>query len=182
VNGPNPSKAASAIENIALFAMEILLEKEPWVNSMYTFQKYSNPYFIDSEFWPDEISETDFYNFGMDIGDDTNFTAYEGVYGNFAMGNITVSYNEETGNLSAYYGRNGIFTLTPFIFNGTEHVFFAKSQDPLWWSPRSRLYFKLNAEGTTDRLIFPYLLSSHPPVFVRDLKLSDAPPRPDGCT
>lgn len=186
VNGPDGYRSGPAMNKISLYAMDILLEEEPWVNSTHPFNIETNPrsasdFNMEENFKKESsllASIKPVKKFQKALAD------YAGVYGNFAMGNITVIYDNDTDDLVAYYGEIGVFIL--ILINDedpTNHVFAVNSQDPFWFLPPVRANFLLDADnGEVTGLSVPIMLPPFPPVFIRGLDIADAPDPPtDGC-
>ena len=99
-------------------------------------------------------------------------SSYEGTYGNFGYGNITVVVNDND-TLELHYGELGLWTL--------EHVegdaFYGHGQGRIWSLNIDDVQFRRS--GDTINEVELSLESRDPPVFVRGLDMADAPPPPD---
>ena len=107
---------------------------------------------------------------------------YEGMFGNFAYGNVTVSLNDTVDRLEMRLGPMGLWNLHPNP-DGGDHAFFADGIGDIWpMDFRADFASKdtTNCPDCIDRLRFYFV--SDPTVFERDLKMDDAPPPPPvGC-
>ena len=100
---------------------------------------------------------------------------YEGEYGNFGYGNVTVFLNETTELLDVIYGVIGRFDLYPTV---NENVFIGNGKDLNVIRYGYIFVFEESAPGSglVDLLTIPSFESSMPPTFVRGLEMDDAPP------
>jgi len=103
---------------------------------------------------------------------------YVGIYGNFAFGNVTITLSPTTNRLVGTYGN--LVTLDMFLNPVTQDNFFGTAADPLWFFPPMALEFGRNesAGGAVETVTVPIFLTEDPPVFVRGLRMSDAPSPP----
>ena len=102
---------------------------------------------------------------------------YEGTYGNFAYGNITVTVNDTLGLLQMRLGHIGVWNLHPW---GGEHAFVADGIDDIWPMDVRAVFESTDPDGCTEciDILNVHNFDNFPHAFERDLKMSDAPPPP----
>ena len=107
---------------------------------------------------------------------------YEGTFGNFAYGNVSVALNDTVDRLEMRLGPMGLWDLYPNP-DGGDHAFFADGIGDIW--PMDfRAEFASKDPGNCPECIdtLRFYFDSDPTVFERDLKMEDAPlPPPVGC-
>eukprot|EP00058_Branchiostoma_floridae_P016679 XP_002602167.1 hypothetical protein BRAFLDRAFT_97982 [Branchiostoma floridae] len=174
VNGPYTAGVASDIHEIIHGMVgDILTGKDHWLNAT-TACTYPEPWWTrpepNSTVLP-EISD----NFPRDKRD------YEGIYGNHATGNLTISLNTTDNKLYFSLGLIGRGLVLPTVSD--DRILF-RSQGPLAYIPA----FVADI-GQRDGKIFSLSLHSDPPepsvMFERGLKLTDPDPTEpewDDCT
>jgi hypothetical protein len=100
---------------------------------------------------------------------------YTGTFGNFAYGNATIVVDPETGRLRVDYGD----LMRGDMFHLGDDWFIVRAGDPLWFLPSYEMTFSRRPEdNVVVDVTVPILLTSDPPVFVRDRTMSEAPPPP----
>ena len=110
---------------------------------------------------------------------------YEGTFGNFAYGNVTVAVNDtagEDGRLEMRLGPMGLWDLHANPAGG-EHAFFADGIGDIWpMDFRAEFDSKDPVECPECIDVLRVYFDSDPTVFERDLKMEDAlAPPPVGC-
>ena len=106
---------------------------------------------------------------------------YTGTYGNFGYGNITITLGSANNTLELSYGTVGRFRLIPTT---TEDEFESEGIGSAWVFNIGILTFAAsdNSTGVVDELNVPTFEPFDPPTFIRDLKMTNAPPPPtDNC-
>ncbi|XP_035677035.1 penicillin-binding protein 4-like [Branchiostoma floridae] len=165
VNGPYTAGVASDIHEIIHGMVgDILTGKDHWLNAT-TACTYPEPWWTrpepNSTVLP-EISD----NFPRDKRD------YEGIYGNHATGNMTITLNTTDNKLYFSLGLIGRGLVLPTVFD--DHILF-RCQGPLAYVPA----FGADV-GQKDGKVFSLTLQSDsselPVVFERGLKLTDPDP------
>ena len=115
---------------------------------------------------------------------------YEGTFGNFAYGNVTVALNDTAGAGAGEEDRRLEMRLGPIGLwdlhanpAGREHAFFADGIEDIWPMDFRADFGKKDPQGCPDCIdILRIYFDSDPTVFERDLKMEDAPtPPPAGC-
>lgn len=186
LNGPDYIRSDNALKRIRLFTMDILLEEEPWINSTYPLP-YDLKFNSDSDYliekaFHDEYNHMAGYEERIIVESKHALVDYQGTYGNFAMGNVTLVYDENNDTLTAYYGLVGRFNVVIFDDeDASEHLLLAKPLEPFWFYPPVRVMFHIDDEGVPYAFTVPAMLPEYPPTFYRDLDMADAPPPPDNC-
>ena len=108
---------------------------------------------------------------------------YEGVYGHFGFGNLTIFLNETTGLLDLQYGGLGRFDL---YSTSEEDVFMGQGKDACIIRFAWPVIFEESVPGSglIDLATLPLMeRSSQPSPWVRGLEMSDAPPpRIEDCS
>ena len=106
---------------------------------------------------------------------------YEGTFGNFAYGNVTVAAVNDTvgdGRLHMHLGPMGLWDLHANP-SGGEHAFFADGIGDIWpMDFRADFGSKDPGECPDCIDILRIYFDSDPTVFERDLKMEDAPAPP----
>lgn len=106
-----------------------------------------------------------------------NLTDFEGTFGHFLWGNITVIYNETLDLLQMNYGVRGSYDLYPL----TNSSFIGMHNKGLEMVLGDELVTFDPEEEEIIHLALPSFEWFDIPVFTRDLKLDDAPPPSDVC-
>lgn len=104
-------------------------------------------------------------------------SSYEGTYGNFAYGELTVHVNETRQQLEVVFGPLGSWRLVP---TETRHLFTGFGYGDFWQSTVREVMF-LETEDNSDNIQSVQLSfdSRDPPVFKRGLRMSNPPPPPE---
>jgi len=97
-----------------------------------------------------------------------------GVYGNFAYGNVTITFDGNTGRLHGEYGDISV----DMVHLGNDW-FAGRPSDVIWFFPPLEMTFTRNAEdNSVINVTIPIFLEIDPPVFTRGLTMDQAPPPP----
>ena len=101
-----------------------------------------------------------------------NNDIYEGQYGNFGYGNITVITNETSGRLQLVYGVLGLWNL----YRLDNNTFVGQGLDHIWSMTLTDVEFDAFDvdQGVMTTLTIPSFEPRLPPVFVRGLQMSEA--------
>ena len=161
-----PDTGYKGRRNLHLYIMDLLMKEEPWLNvtDVCTFPDTGRRKFLSI---PRD---------GLSI---LPLHSYEGVYGNFGYGNITVTLPDNGTCLRMLYGKLGKWDLYP---TAKPHRFVADGLDDVWSMDLANLYFQTNAAGDeVERLIVESFEARLPPVFIKGLKVTDAPLPPELC-
>lgn len=144
-----------------MYAVDLLLGVEPWLNLSTACS-----FLPDSRTRPRKKPATPLRILSL--------SDYTGTYGNFGYGNLTVEVDNS--GLILRYGVIGKWSLEP---TGRGKTFRGK---PIGLVPLTLpvVTFDQDSTGIVQRLQIPMFNPVNPPVFVRGLKESDAPP-PASC-
>lgn len=102
---------------------------------------------------------------------------FVGVYGNFAFGNMSITYNNDTSRLQADYGD----LLSIDLFHIGDDWFVGQPSSLVWFFPPADMTFiRRSEDNAVVSVTVPSLLEADPPVFVRGLTMDQAP-KPPTC-
>ncbi|XP_077998698.1 uncharacterized protein LOC144451676 [Glandiceps talaboti] len=194
-NGPYGGAEHDAMNRIQTYAADLLLGKEPWLNTT-TACTFPDPWesskLVDSsdnkpkKTLPKELehsaSRNDFKNNKV-VQSTRPLEDFVGLYGHKALGNCSVYLHNET-TLRAHYGQYGYGELIQTDFD--EMFFDIELEGPMAWYVE---YYKNEAlilvqfassDGdVVDELVFPFVPGMPVPVFRRDVLLHDPPSEAD---
>ena len=181
VNGPDDGYYGRRLTS--LYILDLLLGETPWLNETsaceFPYKTASNTnlnVYVDlnddtGDQDSSQVSESDITSIGSSyFAEDPS--AYTGQYGNFAYGNISIRL-ENGDELHLHYGDIGHWLLQEI----SHDVYLGVGQDDLWSLNISQVTFK--RKDNCPHQVTLTLESKDPPVFIRDLRMSDAPPPPD---
>lgn len=161
-----PDDGYRARRALHLYILDLLMGQHPWLNttSACTFPDGPNPRLrwtrpqISRFGWTDQDSMIKF-----------NFTLYEGIYGNYGFGNVSVVYRPESQQLVLLYGPLGVWLLHP---TAQRHVFVGEGVDHVWCFYMDVVQFSVdNALYTpANNILIPSFEPDVPPVFIRNLQ------------
>ena len=168
-----------------MYVVDTLLGETPWLNVSYVCQENDDPDSyeddLDADIPIDDITFKEPIIFehlkplSRDISD------YVGSYGHFGYGNITIAINRTSGNLQATVGRLGLYELV----SAGNDSFNMNNIGKAWHMYLGVCTFSASGGGDSspiDTLLIPRLEPRRPPVFIKGLKMSAAPPpRTDNC-
>ena len=163
---------------IQMMVLDHMLDEEPWMNAS-TACSFPEPWSPGrlSRFATLHKNNANIKTKALSADEQSQ---YEGVYGNFAYGNISVVLNNT--DLYLIYGnKTTIWLLEPLE---EEHMFFAKGVRLIWSLDMRVVEFFYNSNTQTiDKIRIADFEQSSPPEFQRDLLISSAPevPYPDPC-
>ena len=177
ITGENGNELGNYMYRVNTFVLDTLLEIE---QSMQT--KPNIPPASAASLWISENPLPDLNEYSTDmLSQKSSGPEYAGTYGNFAMGNMTISYDNETDTLFGTYGIHGNLLLeeiTPNIFLGT-------ALEPYWFAPPLLVVFGSSDGETWDSINIPFFFPQHPEAmtFVRNRMIADAPePDDEDCS
>ena len=98
-------------------------------------------------------------------------SSYEGVYGNFAYGNVSVYINRTTNDLRIRYGVLGFWRL--HCDTEGENLFFVQQAGYMIYDMGLARF--VIEKGVPRTLVIPGFDWKYPPTFERGLRMSDAP-------
>ena len=161
-----PDTGYKGCRNLHMYIMDLLMDEEPWLN------------ITDACTFPNDARRR-FLNIRKGIPSVLPLSYYVGTYGNHGYGNVTITLPENSTLLHMSYGNLGKWNLYP---TQTVHRFVADGLDDVWSMDLANLWFETNKEGDkVEKLIVASFESNLPPVFIRDLKFSEAPLPPELC-
>ncbi len=153
---------------------------EKYNNLLYTVQD-SDPHLqFDSSKYP-QITHifSVFREFDQDQKASHSLDVYEGTYGNFLYGNLTIVRNDSLGLLQMRMGPLGLWNLYPTGVR--DHHFAADGIDHMWPIDTTAWFGYGDSDDCDDCALMTVTLNfepAAPPVFERDLKMADAPAPP----
>ena len=167
------------------FVMDLLLGMEPWLNTT-TACTFPEPWVTESDEilaailkeGIDMLSITPEPPVGNYLNNPDDLSPYTGVYGNFYYGhlNIYVDNDISEGQLMLRYGYADPYRLGRIVGD----FYMGIASDRMWPAHIQEVSFAKSSETKEEfdllTVVFP---RSGPAVFVRGLKMSDAPPPPD---
>ena len=159
---------------IHMYIMDTLLSYEPWINitTACTFPEPWGPP-PRAKMYPGFFSDV-FKR--RRVTPDLPLSEYAGRFGNFGYGNITVVHNSTDETLDMFYGELGWWHL--YCKRGDD--FAAEGLGDVWPRELRSVHFR-SSKGSQDSIdeVVVSFESRLPPVFKRNLKMSEAPPPPD---
>ncbi len=181
ITGENGNNLGNYQNRVTNFVLDTLLgiESRAKCSDFQSTQRFpSNADCLQNQ--EDPFLEEIVSSVGMRLGTSSG-ADYAGTYGNFAMGNITITYDNETDTLLMNYGVHGNMLLeeiSPNFFLGTV-------LEPYWFSPPIGVAFGSSDGETWDLANIPFFFPFQPEAmtFVRGRMLADAPePDDDDCS
>ena len=167
------------------FVADVVMGETPWL----TVDRVCNMTQSESShtWWEDvPLSERSRLGILSDITISTNneirvIGDYLGVFGRFGYGNVTISSGDSANKLRMTYGTRGTFDMYQ---TANEDVFTLVGVGPASvFNIGDVTFSRSSGGGPVDRLTIPGFEPLDPPVFIRDLKMSQAPPAPsDNCS
>ncbi|CAH1800503.1 unnamed protein product [Owenia fusiformis] len=101
-----------------------------------------------------------------------DISAYLGIYGNFAYGNVTILFDPEVPDNSSLILRYGILNFELFPGNKTDHF----ELDVLWFIPQTVRFWSSKGNSVIDRMEAQLDPTDDRYIYEKGLKLSDVPP------
>ena len=165
---------------VAMYVIDTLLGETPWLNVSYVCQENDDPDsykdYLDPDFAIDDITFKEAITFEHSAPLSRDISDYVGSYGHFGYGNITITINRTSGNLQATIGRLGLYELV----SAGNDSFNMNNIGKAWYANHLGVCtFSASGGGDSspiDTLLISRLEPRWPPVFIKGLKMSSAPP------
>ncbi|XP_070532205.1 uncharacterized protein [Ptychodera flava] len=181
VNSPGENKDYDTVYATSLYAYDLVLGLEPWLNSS-TGCTYPNPWRSPPRTHSPHSPMTTPSNPPL-----RPLTDYVGEFGHFAFGNFSITFDAEAQVLRYEFGKHLWGTLSPHPTSST--TLFMRIEGPISYREyyRSDSYphgwpvdFTEDENNNIVTVKVLYLEDDYPPVFTKGLKFADAPETPPG--
>ncbi|XP_002739582.1 uncharacterized protein LOC100371892 [Saccoglossus kowalevskii] len=183
VNSPGDDRGYDTVHEVSMQAYDYLLGYEPWLNTS-TGCTFPSPW-TDASYAPMPPMTNSPHPLLRPFDD------YVGQYGHYAFGNFTVLYDEMNNQLRYEFGfqlqgtlsasEDSDLTLYMRVDDPVAYrEYFYSTSFPYGWP----VYFKADDNNNIINVSVPYLENDWPFMFMRDIKMSDAPMSPpihDNC-
>ncbi len=177
ITGENGNELGNYMYRVNTFVLDTLLEIEPTIQTKPNIPPYAPSLSISES---PAVPDPNGYSTST-LSRKSSGPEYAGTYGNFAMGNTTISYDNETDSLFVTYGIHGnvlLEEISPNVFLGTV-------LEPYWFLPPILVVFGSSDGETWDSVTLPFFFPQQPEAmtFVRDRMFADAPePDDEDCS
>ncbi len=166
ITGPDDGYVGRRLTH--MYIMDLLMGESPWLN-LTTACTFPEPWAPVHKRKPYTFPQGDPNKVPLE------FERYVGTFGNFGYGNLSIVLNETSGLLELHYGELGLWDLVVI----DDLTFAGKGKGYTWARDiKSILFESLSYSNQLNKVTISFE-SKDPPVFQRDLKMSEAPLPPD---